>query len=68
MTARAPFTSCTLRVAGGEAPPDGAFLVTAGGSAYRVDRVAGRTLHVTRWPLEDVPEDAERIEWEWARR
>lgn len=55
-------------VAWGDVPPAGAFLVTAGGSGYRVERVAGRTIHCTRWPVGEIPPDAEIVEWEWARR
>lgn len=65
---REPFTPCTLRVSWGDVPPAGAFLVTSGGSAYRIERVGGRTLHCMRWPIADVPADAEIVEWQWARR
>jgi hypothetical protein len=62
-----PFTPCTLRrVAGGEIP-EGAFLA-ARTTGYRVDRVGGRTLHCTRWPLAEIPADALLIEWRWAAR
>jgi hypothetical protein len=63
-----PFTPCKMRVAWGDTPPEGAFLVTAAGSAYRVERVAGRTIHCTRWPRDEVPDDAEVWCWEWAAR
>lgn len=62
-----PFTPCKLRVEWGEPPPAGSFLVTAGGSAYRVER-SGSTLHCTRWPPEEIPPDSLIIEWSWARR
>lgn len=61
------FTPCTLRRVTGPPIPEGAFLIAVR-TAYRVDRVAGRTLHCTRWPLAEVPEDAERIAWTWAPR
>lgn len=63
-----PFTPCTLRLAWGDPPPVDTFLVTAAGSAYKVDRLAGRTLHCTRWPADEVPDDALVIEWRWAKR
>lgn len=63
-----PFTGCKLRVSWGDVPPDGAFLVTAAGSAYRVDAARGRTLYCTRWPRDEVPVDALVVAWQWARR
>lgn len=63
-----PFTACKMRLAWGDPPPEESFLVTAAGSAYRVDRVAGRTLHCTRWPPDEVPADALVIEWAWSKR
>jgi hypothetical protein len=63
-----PFTPCQLRVSWGDVPPDGAFLRTRAGSAYRVERVAGRTLHCTRWPPDEVPADAMVWTWEWGSR
>lgn len=68
MTVGQAYTSCKLRVDSGEVPDPGAFLVTAGGSAYRVEEVRGRTLHVTRWPLEEVPADGDVWQWWWSRR
>jgi hypothetical protein len=62
------FTDRKLRCGFGEVPPPESFLVTAGGSAYRVRRVAGRTLHVTRWPRDEVPQDALIIDWRWSSR
>jgi hypothetical protein len=62
-----PFTPCKLRNTGETPIYAGTFLL-AKTLAYRVDNVAGRTLHVTRWPLDEVPEDAEQIEWMWDRR
>lgn len=67
MPAGEPFTPCTLRRDFGDEIPEGAFLVAAT-TAYRVERVRGRTLHVTRWPLAEVPEDAELILWSWTPR
>lgn len=63
-----PFTGCTLRVDRGDPPPEGAFLVTRAGSAYRVDRQRGRQLRCTRWPRDEVPADALIIEWSWSPR
>lgn len=67
-----PFTSCKLHVASWSEPitaeHEGAFIVTEAGSAYRLERVRGRTLHVTRWPFEEVPMDAMIIQWRWTRR
>lgn len=63
-----PYTGCKLRVAFGDTPPEEAFLLTARGSAYRVDRVAGKTLHCTRWPKDEIPDDAEVWTWAWASR
>jgi len=57
-----------MRVEWGDVPPAGAFLLTAAGSAYRVERAAGRTVHCTRWPADEIPDDAEVIGWAWARR
>lgn len=62
-----PFTPATLRVTHGPGIPEGAFLIAAT-MAYRVDEVCGRTLHCTRWPLGEVPADAERVGWAWDRR
>lgn len=63
-----PGTSCKLHMRWGHMPDEIEFLVTAAGSAYRLDRVAGRTLHCTRWRLEDIPENAACCIWRWARR
>lgn len=69
-----PFTPCKLRVAPWPdahpftAEDEGAFMYTASGSAYRIDRVRGRTLHCTRWPLAEIPEDALVFEWVWSQR
>lgn len=63
-----PFTPCKLRLDFGETPQKDCFLVTDAGSAYRVERVAGRTLHCLRWPLEEVPDDALVMGWEWSKR
>lgn len=62
-----PYTSCKLRVAWGEVPTPETFLIGRT-MAYHVDRVAGATLHCTRWPLDEVPADALTIKWSWARR
>lgn len=62
-----PFTPCKLTRSFGPEIPEGAFLL-AQTIAYRVDRVRGRTLHVTRWPLDEVPGDAEIFSWTWAPR
>lgn len=61
-----PFTPCKLRLDDGPVW-EGVFLLGRT-IAYRVDRVAGRTLHVTRWPLSEVPEDAATLEWSWTPR
>lgn len=68
-----PFSSCKLHVVPESerqftAGDEGAFLITPAGSAYRIERVAGRTLHCTRWPVGEVPEDAAAYEWRWAHR
>jgi hypothetical protein len=62
-----PFTPAKLWLKSGPPLPEGAFL-RAKTIAYRVDRVRGRTLHCTRWPLSEVPFDALVFEWRWARR
>lgn len=62
-----PFTPCRLRQDFGPVVTAGAFLLAAT-IAYRVDRVAGRTLHCTRWPLDQVPGDAEVFTWSWTPR
>lgn len=62
-----PFTPCRLRRVFGVEIPEGAFLIGVR-TAWRVDRVAGRTLHCTRWPLAEVPGDAEVYAWTWSRR
>lgn len=66
-----PYTACELRVTSGslhERLASGDFLRTRGGSAYQVMRVAGRTLHVMRWPPSEVPADARVYGWEWGSR
>ena len=63
-----PYTACKLHVTHGDAPPTGAFLRTSAASAYRVDHVAGRTLHCVRWPPDEIPADALVIPWYWTRR
>lgn len=62
-----PFTACKLRRAFGAPIPAGAFL-RAKTIGYRVERVAGRTLHCTRWPLTEIPDDALIFDWQWALR
>lgn len=62
-----PFTPCRLRRDSGPEIPAGAFLL-AQTIAYRVDRVAGRSLHCTRWPLSEVPGDAQVFTWAWTPR
>lgn len=62
-----PFTPCKLRRVSGDEIPEGAFLLAAT-MAYRVDRVSGRQLMCTRWPLDEVPSDAMVYAWKWARR
>lgn len=62
-----PFTPCTLRRDFGSEIPEGVFLV-ARTIAYRVDRVKARSLRCTRWPLDEVPEDAEVYLWTWSPR
>lgn len=47
---------------------EGGFLVTPAGSAYRIERVRGRTPHCTRWPRAEVPDDALVFIWTWASR
>lgn len=61
-----PFTPCKLRH---DAGPmwEGVFLLGKT-IAYRVDQVRGRTLHVTRWPLDEIPEDAATLDWSWTPR
>ncbi|HEX7088691.1 MAG TPA: hypothetical protein VF192_01065 [Longimicrobiales bacterium] len=57
-------------------PPDeclGAFLQTARGTTYRLESArelpsGSWRLEVTRWPAEDVPEDAMVVGWAWTRR
>lgn len=65
------YTACTLRVTSGdlhERLKPGDFLRTRAGSAYQVARIAGRTLHVLRWPADEVPTDAAVYGWEWGPR
>lgn len=64
---REPFTPVKLRRTHGPELPEGAFLI-AQTVAYRVDRVGGRALHCTRWPLDQVPGDALVFSWVWNRR
>jgi hypothetical protein len=62
-----PFTPCKLRRVGGPEIPVGTFLLGVT-TAWRVDRVAGQTLHCTRWPLDEVPGDAPVCGWQWNPR
>lgn len=65
MTGRGvPGTTCKLRVSRGEVPPEGDLLRTARGSCYRVDRVAGKTLHCTRLERDAVASGDEGV-WDW---
>lgn len=84
MSARGePYTECTLGVDrwDGDPPIDGAFLTTAGGSAYRIEEVIQRrsdreaatrgtvrALRCTRWPIDEIPADAMVYAWEWSDR
>lgn len=64
-----PGTTCKLRVAWGEVPPEGDILRTARGSCYRIDRVAGKTLHCTRLERNAVwPGEPGVWDWQWASR
>lgn len=62
------YTDCKLRVDSGQTPTEGTFLLTKTDRAYLVNRVAGKTLHCTRWPRSEVPDDAEVLGWSWSRR
>lgn len=62
-----PFTDCRLRVDHGKVPPPETFLL-AKTVAYRVNRVVGKTLHVTRWPRDEIPDDASVWHWNWSKR
>lgn len=62
-----PFTPCKLRRAWGPDIPEDTFLI-AKTTAYRVERVVGRTLHCTRWPIDEVPADAAVMSWKWGKR
>ena len=75
MNRPALFTSCTLTAIWWDGPPplDGAFLLTRGGSAYRIEDVrqnpsGSYRLRCTRWPRDEVPDDAMTFEWRWSKR
>ena len=60
-------------------PQEGAFLVSAAGSAYRIEHAhelptnletmeRRYKLRCTRWPLAEVPDDAMRFDIVWDKR
>lgn len=51
----------------------GGFLQTNRGTTYRIDKArelpsGSVRLEVTRWPADEVPDDALVIAWEWTKR
>lgn len=51
----------------------GGFLRTRAGSCYRIESAyqlpsGSWKLHVTRWPIDEVPEDAYVSMWSWSKR
>lgn len=68
---RAPGTTCELRMDWweGAQPVEGDFLRTGAGSCYRIDRIAGRTLHCTRLERDAVALGEPGVwRWSWSRR